>query len=90
VVRVARERVGLAAELRDPPGVLHVVGLDVERDRHPLRHVEVREREDALLPVELGIRELPHVLLAVDLDVHRRASGGAFWSVAANAAFEPT
>src|SRR4051812_37973131 len=32
-VRVARRRVGLAAELRDPPRVDDVRGVDLERDR---------------------------------------------------------
>ena len=71
LVRVARERVHLAAELRDPPRVLDVVRADVERHGHAHRHVHVRVGED-LLVVDPRVRVLPHVLHAVDLDVHRR------------------
>ena len=74
LVRVARERVHLAAQLRDPPRVLDVVRADVERHGHAHRHVHVRVGED-LLVVDRRVRVLPHVLHAVDLDVHRRALG---------------
>ncbi len=76
LVRIARDRVHLAAERGDPPRVHDVLGLDVERDRHPDRHVHVVVGEDAVLALLLLIEEAPRVLLADHRDVHRRAALG--------------
>src|SRR6478609_529506 len=76
VVRVARDRVELAAELGDPPGVRDVLGVDGQRDRRVDRgdHLLVGERrvERSVLAV-LGVGVAPDVLLAVDADVQRLA-----------------
>ena len=76
LVRVARDRVHLAAELRDPPRVGDVVGGDVERDGHADRDDHLLVGEDLL--VALGrVLVAPDVLLAVDDDVELRAPWAA-------------
>ena len=70
LVRVARDRVELAAELRDPPGVDDVVGGDVQQHGHADRHDHVGVDEQVVLA---GVAVAPHVLLAVDGDLHLRA-----------------
>ena len=78
VVGVAGDGVELAAELRDPPGVRDVLGVDVERDRRvrpgrpsPRRRRRVQRRVGAVV----GVGVAPDVLLAVDADVQRLAVG---------------
>ena len=78
VVRVARDGVELAAELRDPPRVRDVLGVDVERHRRVHRddHLLVGERRVQRRVVAVaGVRVAPDVLLAVDADVERLAVG---------------
>src|SRR4051812_8301127 len=52
LVGVARRGVGLAAELRDPPRVDDVRGVDLQRDRGVDRHVHVGVRVDRAPRVE--------------------------------------
>src|ERR1044071_3854653 len=79
VVGVAGDGVELAAELRDPPGVRDVLGVDVERHRRvdgddQLLVGEGRAEVGAGLAV-VAVGEAPEVLLAVDADVQRLAVG---------------
>jgi hypothetical protein len=68
---VARDRVGLAAELGHPPGVDHVLGEDLHRDRRVHRHVEgVVAEQLLLLPL---VVVAPEVLLRVHADPERVA-----------------
>src|SRR6478609_142702 len=78
VVRVARDGVELAAELRDPPRMGDVLPEDVERDRRVDRHVHRRVREDRLEVVVAAVLRVgvaPDVLLARDADVQALAVG---------------
>src|SRR6476469_2433782 len=81
VVRVARDGVEIAAELRDPPGVGDVLGVDVEGDGRVDRddHLLVGERRAEVLAglrIAVGLVGVaPDVLLAVDADVQRLAVG---------------
>ena len=76
LVRVAGDRVELAAELGDPPRVRDVLGADVEGHRgvdgddHLLVGVGVVLR----VGVAVGVGVAPEVLLAVDVDVQRLAA----------------
>src|SRR5260221_1510485 len=64
VVRPAGNRVGLAAELRYPPAVVHVGRDDRQVDDLPHRHVQVADRARTV-----RIVELPVELVAFDGDV---------------------
>src|SRR3954468_2749949 len=82
VVRVARDGVELAAELRDPPGVDDVLAADLERDGRVRRHdhllvgERVVERRLGAVALPDGVRVAPDVLLSVDADVQRLAVRG--------------
>jgi hypothetical protein len=64
VVRVARNRVGLAAELRDPPRVHDVAAPDIQPDRRPRGDDQLLVGEQAT-----GVAIAPDVPLTDDLDL---------------------
>src|SRR2546421_2661461 len=63
VVRLPGDGVELAVEVRDPPAVVDVVGVDVERHDPAHGRVELVDRDGAV-----RIRELPVELVRVDAD----------------------
>ena len=67
VVRVVRDQVALAVELRHPEGVEHVLGREREIGRAAHRQIELVRRDHAVL----RIPELPPPLVADDLNLQR-------------------
>src|SRR3954453_2098627 len=78
VVRVARDGIELAAQLRDPPRVRDVLRADVERDRRVDRDDQLGVGEDGVqrrVEAVLRVGIAPDVLLSVDAVVQRIAVG---------------